>query len=56
MESYFEIKVIPLGDNLCLMEEREEGEIKALVEDGCDRLNQWFKEIREWKSKDIDNE
>lgn len=31
-EGYFEIKVSPLGANLCFPEEREEGEIIVLVE------------------------
>lgn len=34
MKGYFSIKVTPLGENLCLSRERDEGEIKARVVDG----------------------
>lgn len=33
MEGYFAVKVTPLGDNLCLLEKCDEGELKALVEE-----------------------
>ena len=32
IEVYFGVKVTPLGKNLCLLEEREEGKMKALIE------------------------
>lgn len=37
MEGYFTINVIPIGENIRLMEESEEGELKALVDEarGC---------------------
>lgn len=30
---YFFVKVTPLGENLCLLEEHEDGELKALMEE-----------------------
>lgn len=42
-----------------LLEEREEGEIKVIVVDGSEWLNQWFKKIREgrpYHPYDVDNE
>lgn len=58
-KGYFSIKVTPLGENLCLLEEREEqeeGEIKAMVDEGSDWLWQWFKEIRKWRVSYADKE
>lgn len=39
-EGYFRVKVTPLGANLCLLEEQEEGEIKALVEEAKEWISQ----------------
>ena len=41
-QGYFAIKVTPMGANLCLLEEQEEGELKALTEDANEWLEQWF--------------
>lgn len=46
INGYFSIQVTPLGENLCLLEDRTKEEIKALVEDGKAWLNQWFKDVR----------
>ncbi|XP_058758209.1 uncharacterized protein LOC131631431 [Vicia villosa] len=56
MEGYFGVKVTPLGANLCLLEEDVEGELKALIDDASEWINQWFTEIRPWKPQDVDNE
>ncbi|GAU42969.1 hypothetical protein TSUD_188420 [Trifolium subterraneum] len=56
IQGYFGVKVTPLGSNLTLLEEQEEGEIQALMEDAKGWLDQWFKEIRPWNNKEIDNE
>ncbi|MCH84931.1 DUF4283 domain protein [Trifolium medium] len=56
MQGYFGVKITPLGANLVLLEEQEEGEIKALMEDAGGWLEQWFKEIRSWSTGDVDNE
>lgn len=34
VEGYFSIKVTPLGANLCLLEDLEEGAIKDLIKEG----------------------
>ncbi|CAK8570608.1 unnamed protein product [Lathyrus sativus] len=41
-EGYFTIKVTPLGANLCLLEEMEEGELKIIMDEAQDWLAQWF--------------
>lgn len=56
MEGYFGVKITPLGANLCLREESEEGEIKGLIKDASERFNQWFVEIRPCSPQDVDNE
>ncbi|XP_058741575.1 uncharacterized protein LOC131613953 [Vicia villosa] len=55
-EGYFRVKATPLGANLCLLEEQEEGEIKALVEEAKDWISQWFSDIHPWSLEDVDNE
>ncbi|CAK8576112.1 unnamed protein product [Lathyrus sativus] len=55
-EGYFALKVTPLGENLCLLEEDEEGELEALVEGAFGWLSQWFSEVRKWRAKDVDIE
>ncbi|MCI81135.1 hypothetical protein A2U01_0102407, partial [Trifolium medium] len=42
MQGYFGIKITPLGANMVLMEEQEEGELQALHDDAKDWLAQWF--------------
>lgn len=39
IEGYFAVKTTSLGANLYLLEEMEEGELKAFVENGKERLN-----------------
>lgn len=56
MKVTFFIKVTPLGANLCLLEESEEGEIRNLIREGKYWWSQWFTCIREWNKDDIDNE
>lgn len=53
---YFAICVMPLGAKLCLLEDRDEGEMEALLEEGCDWLQQWFKKIKKWQPSDVDIE
>lgn len=36
MEGYVGVKVTPLGTNLCLLEEREEGKLKVIPEEASD--------------------
>lgn len=56
MEGLFTIKVTPYGVNLCLLEEVEEGEIKALVEEARGWFEQWFDETKEWTQDVVYNE
>ncbi|XP_058748519.1 uncharacterized protein LOC131621485 [Vicia villosa] len=56
MEGYFSIKVTPLGANLCLLEDIEDGAVRDLIEEGRSWWTQWFSEIREWREDDIDRE
>lgn len=45
MEGYFMIKFTPIGANHFLLEEGEEGELKALVNEACEYLAKSFKEF-----------
>lgn len=56
MEGYFQVRVFPLGPNLCLLEEGEEGEIEDLVNGGSSWWKQWFSIIRPWWEADVDME
>ncbi|MCH92049.1 hypothetical protein A2U01_0012981, partial [Trifolium medium] len=55
-QGYFGVKVTPLGSHLALLEDQEEGEVQALMEDAKEWLDQWFREIRPWSPKEIDLE
>ncbi|XP_058726434.1 uncharacterized protein LOC131597779 [Vicia villosa] len=56
VEGIFSIKVTPLGANLCLLEETEEGFIRELIGDGQTWWRQWFKEVRPWSAREVDSE
>ena len=56
VEGYFRIKSTPMGVNLCLLEEIDEGEVSALVKEDKALVSQWFSDIHPWSSEDIDNE
>ncbi|XP_058780930.1 uncharacterized protein LOC131655034 [Vicia villosa] len=56
IEGYFRVKVTPIGANLCLLEEMEEGEIVALISKANEWICQWFSEIRPWSPEVVDNE
>lgn len=45
-----------MGENLCLLEESEEGEINDLICDSESWWKQWFNVIKPWKEDDIDKE
>ncbi|XP_058783878.1 uncharacterized protein LOC131658623 [Vicia villosa] len=55
MEGYFQVKVTPMGGNLCLLGEVEEGVIDDLIGDGETWWKQWFNVIRRWNELDIDD-
>ncbi|XP_058783227.1 uncharacterized protein LOC131657893 [Vicia villosa] len=50
------IKITPLGANLCLLEEEEEGDIEALIKEAESWWKQWFDSIRPWNELDVDSE
>ncbi|XP_058749527.1 uncharacterized protein LOC131622508 [Vicia villosa] len=56
VEGYFSIKVTPLGANLCLLEDIDDGAVRDLIEEGRSWWSQWFSEIREWREDDVDRE
>ncbi|XP_058763176.1 uncharacterized protein LOC131636584 [Vicia villosa] len=56
IDGFFSIKDHPLGANLCLLEEMEEGIIQELIDEGEWWWKQWFKSIRPLKSRDVDSE
>ncbi|GAU48536.1 hypothetical protein TSUD_282880 [Trifolium subterraneum] len=56
MQGYFGVKITPLGANLALLQDQEEGEIQALMEEARGWLDQWFKEIRPWTPGEVDND
>lgn len=56
VEGYFQIKSTPMGANLCLLEEFDEGEVPALIKEAKALVSQWFSDIHPWSSEDIDNE
>lgn len=47
---------LPLWVPTCLLEGLVEGKMEALVEDGRIWLGLWFKEVRKWKSEDVNSE
>jgi DNA phosphorothioation-dependent restriction protein DptG len=55
-QGYFGVKVTPLWSNLALLEDQEEGEVEALMEDAKGWLDQWFSAIRPWRPKDVDKD
>ncbi|XP_058740820.1 uncharacterized protein LOC131613142 [Vicia villosa] len=56
IEGFFSIKVIPLGANLCLLEEMEEGVISDLMSEGNTWWKQWFRTIKPWQQGAVDAE
>lgn len=53
-EGIFTITATPIGPNLCLMEESVEGYMDLLFKDTSLWKDVWFKEIRKWKSSDVE--
>lgn len=53
---FLSIKVHPLGENLCLLEEMEKGVIHELISEASSWWKQWIRSIRPWKESDIDSE
>ncbi|XP_058740987.1 uncharacterized protein LOC131613324 [Vicia villosa] len=55
MEGVFAVKVLPLGGNLCLLEEVEEGFIEDLLREGESWWRNWFSEIKRWEEGMVDD-
>ncbi|XP_058768749.1 uncharacterized protein LOC131642531 [Vicia villosa] len=53
-EGIFSVVATPLGPNLCLLEEKTEGDLKLLLRDAGDWKDRWFKEVRKWTKKDVE--
>ncbi|XP_058783452.1 uncharacterized protein LOC131658139 [Vicia villosa] len=49
MEGVSAVRVIPLGGDACLLEDREPGFIEALIADGETWWQSWFSEIKKWE-------
>lgn len=56
VEGIFSIKFTPIGANLCLLEEVEEGFISELIREGSTWWKQWFKVIKPWREIDVNLE
>ncbi|XP_058725835.1 uncharacterized protein LOC131597141 [Vicia villosa] len=55
MEGVFGVKVSPLGGNVCLLEESEEGFIEDLIGEGKSWWKSWFSEIKKWEEGMMDD-
>ncbi|XP_058784954.1 uncharacterized protein LOC131659847 [Vicia villosa] len=56
MEGFFGVKVTALGANLCLLEDREVGEVGKLLEFDRTWVDRWFSEIKKWDKEVFDGE
>lgn len=55
MKGIYAIKVSPLGDNFCLLEELEEGYIEDFIGKEVLWWNTWFSEFKKWDEGMIDD-
>lgn len=55
-QGVFSIKVTPMGANLVLLEEMDDGYIQAILDDSEEWFYEVFSDIRKWSQKEIDNE
>ncbi|KAI5430636.1 hypothetical protein KIW84_035011 [Lathyrus oleraceus] len=55
-EGYFDFSVKPLGPNLCIFEDVEEGAVEAFVAEGHIWWSKWFTSIDRWKPGHVDEE
>lgn len=54
-EGYYNVKAIPLGANLCLLEGKEEGVLEFLLKKEKGWVGKWFSEVHRWSLRDVDN-
>ncbi|XP_058777078.1 uncharacterized protein LOC131651429 [Vicia villosa] len=55
-EGIFTIRVTMLGPNLCVLEDLVFGEVEIFIEERRKWWEQWFKDIRPWKTTDTDKD
>lgn len=55
MEGVFAVKITPLGDNLCLLEESGEGFIEDLIGKREAWKRSWFSDVKKWEEGMIDD-
>lgn len=55
-EGYFNVKVIPLGANLCILESPLEGVVEAMLKVYMSWLDESSEVVRRWKSTEVDQE
>lgn len=55
MEGVFAVRITPLGANLCLLEELEDGYLSYLIGERNVWWKQWFSDIHPWKASNVDD-
>ncbi|KAI5434218.1 hypothetical protein KIW84_021184 [Lathyrus oleraceus] len=55
-EGYFDFSIKPLGPNLCIFEDVEEGAVEVFVDEGHNWWSKWFTSIARWKPGHVDEE
>ncbi|KAI5437241.1 hypothetical protein KIW84_023385 [Lathyrus oleraceus] len=55
-EGYFDFSIKPLGPNLCIFEDVEEGAVEVFVDEGYDWWRKWCTSIDRWKPGRVDEE
>ncbi|CAK8560381.1 unnamed protein product [Lathyrus sativus] len=55
-EGFFNIKAIPLGASMCLLEDTSGGDIEEFIKESSEWLDVWFSEIRPWDQEVIDKD
>ncbi|KAI5430646.1 hypothetical protein KIW84_035018 [Lathyrus oleraceus] len=55
-EGYFDFSIKPLGPNLCIFEDVEEGAVEVFVDEGHNWWRKWFTSIDRWKPGHVDEE
>lgn len=56
LEGHFGVKVTPLGERLCLLENRGGRVLQNLLDSGAFWLSRWFVEVKKWEPCVVDEE
>lgn len=51
---FFSVSAIPLGPNICLLEESVKGDLDSFLREASEWKQTWLKDIRQWKSTDAE--